>query len=109
MVAEGVARALPEAGSDPPPWSIKTDVAPETLQLRVELPPALMLGGLVVKELITGKEGVGGGAAATVTVTGWVTLPAALVALKVIGSGAAVTAIVTDLVTLPAALIAVRV
>jgi hypothetical protein len=86
-----------------------TDVTPVTFQLRVELPPALMLGGLVVKELITGKEGVGGGAAATVTVTGWVTLPAALVALKVIGSGAAVTAIVTDLVTLPAALIAVRV
>jgi hypothetical protein len=58
-----------------------TDVTPVTLQLSVELPPALMLGGLVVKELITGSEG-GGGAAATVIVTDWVTVPAALVAVK---------------------------
>jgi hypothetical protein len=62
-------------------------VASETLQLRVELPPALMLMGLAVKELITGKEdgcGVGaGGAAATVTVTDLVTLPAALIAVRV--------------------------
>jgi hypothetical protein len=60
-----------------------TDVTPVTFQFRVELPPALMLEGLAVKERITGKEAGGGGAAATVTVTDWVTLPAALVALKV--------------------------
>jgi hypothetical protein len=60
-----------------------TDVTPVTLQLSVELPPALMLGGLAIKEMITGKEGVGGGAAATVTVTDLVTVPAALVAVRV--------------------------
>jgi hypothetical protein len=59
-----------------------TDVTPVTFQLSVELPPALMLGGLAVKELITGSEG-GGGAAATVTVTDLVTVPAALVAVRV--------------------------
>ncbi len=58
--------------------------APETLQLNVELPPALTLVGLAVKELMTGFEGAGGGGAeTTVTVTDLVTVPAALVAVMV--------------------------
>jgi hypothetical protein len=58
-------------------------VAPETFQPSVVLSPELMLVGLAVKERITGKEAGGGGAAATVTVTDMVTLPAALVAVRV--------------------------
>ena len=76
---------VPEAVTAPPGF-MATDVAPETFQLNVELPPALMLVGLAVKELITGAEGDGGGgggAAVTVTVTDRLTLPAALVAVRV--------------------------
>ena len=69
---------------------METAVAPETFQLSVELPPAVMLAGLAVKELITGREGgggaaggEGGGAAATVTLAVLVTLPAALLAVRV--------------------------
>jgi hypothetical protein len=72
-------------------------VASETLQLRVVLLPVLMLVGLAVKELITGKEGGCGPGVSGVGVGG------------VIGVGAPATATVADLVTLPAALIAVRV
>jgi len=67
VVESGLAVALPEAGTDAAPGTIDTDVAPETFQSKVELPPVLMLEGLAVKERITGNEG--GGAAATVTVT----------------------------------------
>ena len=67
VVEAGLAVALPEAGTAPPPGDMETDVAPVTFQLMVEFPPALMLEGLAVKERITGNEG--GGAAATVTVT----------------------------------------
>ncbi len=64
-----------------------TDETPVAFQLSRELPPALMLVGLAVNET-TGKEeggGVGGGgaAAATMTVTCLVTVPAALVAIRV--------------------------
>jgi hypothetical protein len=58
------------------------EVAPVMLQLKVELPPALMLAGVAVKELMTGGE-AGGGAPVTVTVTGLVTVPAALLAVMV--------------------------
>ena len=81
MVAEGVAIALPEAETYPPPWSRKTDVAPETLQLSVEFPPALMLEGLATKKLITGSDGED--AAITITVTDLVTVPPGPVAVKV--------------------------
>jgi hypothetical protein len=79
-----------------------TDATPETFQLRVELPPRLMLEGLAVKERITGNEvgggevgggevgggevgggEVGGDGVVTVTVTNWETVPAALVAVRV--------------------------
>ncbi len=85
MVAAGLAVALPEGGREPPPGDMETDVAPVTLQLRMELPPGPMLEGLAVK-VITGNEaggGEGGGAAATVTVTCRVAVPAALVAVSV--------------------------
>jgi hypothetical protein len=58
-----------------------TDETPVAFQLSRELPPALMLVGLAVNET-TGKEG-GGGPAPTVTVACLVTVPAALVALRV--------------------------
>jgi hypothetical protein len=58
-----------------------TDVTPVTLQLRVELPPALMLEGLATKKLITGSDGEG--AAITITVTDLVTVPPGPVAVKV--------------------------
>ena len=56
----------------------------ETLQLNMEFPPALMLFGSAIKKLITGMEdGGGGGVPATVTVTDWLLLPAALVAMRI--------------------------
>lgn len=73
MVAAGLAVAVPEGGREPPPGAMVTDETPVTFQLSVEFPPALMLVGLAVKVLITGKVGGGGvgggGAEATTTVT----------------------------------------
>ncbi len=62
-------------------YSSVTNVALETFQLNVEEPPAVMLSGSAVKELIIG----GGAAAASATTTSTVslTLPAALVAVRV--------------------------
>lgn len=79
MVAAGLTVAFAEGGRAPLPGAMVTDETPETFQLNMELPPLLMLVGLAVNET-TGKEG---GAAATVTVTCLVTVPAALVALRV--------------------------
>ena len=70
--------AVPEAETAPPGF-MATDVAPETFQLNVELPPALMLVRLAVNKLITGSAGV----PATVTVTDRLVFPAALVAVRV--------------------------
>ena len=81
VVAAGLVVAVPEGGREPLPGAMVTDETPVTFQFSVELPPALMLVGLAVKVLITGNDG--GGAAATATVTDSVTLPAALVALRV--------------------------
>jgi hypothetical protein len=83
VVAEGVAVAVPEAGTDAPPGIILTNVAPVTFQLNVVFPPALMLVGLAANEFMTGKESGEAGAAATVTVTDLMTLPAALLAVRV--------------------------
>jgi hypothetical protein len=80
VVAAGEQVALPDAGTDGAPGITDMDVAPVTLQLNVELPPAVILTGLAVKELITGTET---GAAATVTVTCRVTEPAIFVAVSV--------------------------
>jgi hypothetical protein len=53
------------------------------LQLRVELPPELMLDGLAVKDVIEGNAGGGNGADATVTVIDLFTVPALLLAVRV--------------------------
>gem|GEM_PF-2854296 len=81
VVEAGLAGVLPEAGREPIPGDMLTDVTPVTFQLRLEFPPGMMLEGLAVKERITGNED--GGAAATVTVTCWVTVPVVLVADRV--------------------------
>ena len=88
--------ALPEAGTEPAPGVIETDVAPVTSQSRVELSPSLMVAGLAVNNSITGAEdgeseavepeGVepeGGEVPATVIVTSLVTLPASFVVVMV--------------------------
>jgi hypothetical protein len=57
-----------------------TLVALETLQLRVELSPTVMVSGSAVKELIMGAVGATG---FTVMVVVAITLPAVLVAVRV--------------------------
>jgi hypothetical protein len=62
-----------------------TDVAFDTFQLKVTELPAVMLGGLAVKELMTGSPAAGGAAGVPATIT-WqvvVMLPEALVAVRV--------------------------
>ena len=106
VVVEGELVALPEAGTEPPPGDIETDVAPATSQSRVELSPSFIVAGLAVNDAITGAEagepeaaeshgvesegvepaGVESGGEevpATVTVTCFVVLPALLVAVMV--------------------------
>jgi hypothetical protein len=67
-----------------------TAVAPETDQIRTEEAPLVMLDGLAVKLLMAGcitggGGGVGGGGGGVITITTAVrvTLPAALVAVRV--------------------------
>ena len=67
MVAAGLTVAFAAGGRAPLPGAMVTDETPVTFQFNVELPPALMLVGLAVKVMITGNDG--GGAAATATVT----------------------------------------
>jgi len=106
VVEGGLAIALPEAGTEPPPGTMVIDVAPETLQLTLEFPPTLMLAGSAVRERIRGKEGgvseggvSEGGAGENGVGEG----------VGVGGAAAVATATVTDLVTLPAELVAVMV
>jgi hypothetical protein len=126
VVEGGLATALPEAGTEPPPGSMVIDVAPETLQLTMELPPALMLVGLAVKARIIGGEdggdekGVGedgggengdgedgGGENGDGEDGGGENGVGEGVGVGV--AAAVVTATVTDLLTLPAELVAVMV
>jgi hypothetical protein len=121
VVEAGLATALPEAGKEPPPGDMLTDVTPETFQLRVELPPELMLEGLAVKERITGDEaggGEGGGEGGGGEVggdqvggdeVGGNEVGGDDVGGDEVGGDGVVTAIVTDWETVPAALVAVRV
>jgi hypothetical protein len=69
VVAAGKTIVFPEEAKVPTPWSIVTDVAFGTLQLKVAELPTVILGGLTVKELTTGRPaGVGGdGAPETMT------------------------------------------
>jgi hypothetical protein len=85
VVAPGKTMLLPEEPTTPTPWSIVTDVAFDTLQLNVLEPPRLILDGLAMKELITGKlPGVGEGVAPeTITWVVTVMLPAELEAVRV--------------------------
>jgi hypothetical protein len=78
VVLVGLTVWLPDAETLPMPWSMLTVVAPVVLQERVEELPVVMLTGLAVKDPIEGGEG-----AVTVTVQLAVTLPPALVAVRV--------------------------
>jgi hypothetical protein len=53
-VAAGFTALVPVRATLPIPWSIVIVVAPETFQLRFELPPAEMLDGSALKERIEG-------------------------------------------------------
>ena len=44
----------------PTPWLIETEVAPDTLQARVEDEPEVMVEGVAVNEEMTGAAGGGG-------------------------------------------------
>jgi len=87
VVEAGLAGVLPEAGREPIPGDMLTDVTPVTFQLRLEFPPGMMLEGLAVKERITGKV-VGG------KVVGGRVVGGRVVGGEVVGSE--VTSIVTD-------------
>jgi hypothetical protein len=83
VVVDGETVVLPELVRLPNPWSMVTDVAFDTLQLRVDEPPAEMVAGAALKELIVGTPaGEGVPDTTTCTVTDAV-LPAALVATSV--------------------------
>jgi hypothetical protein len=103
-----------------------TEVTPVTFQLSKEFPPALMLAGLAVKEMITGDEaggGEGGGEGGGGEVggdqvggeevggneVGGDQVGGEEVGGNEVGGDGVVTAIVTDWETAPAALVAVRV
>jgi hypothetical protein len=67
VVAPGKTMLLPEEPTAPTPLSIITDVAFDTFQLKMLEPPRLILDGLAMKELITGKPPGEGAAPETIT------------------------------------------
>jgi hypothetical protein len=67
VVAPGKTMLLPEEPTAPTPLSIVTDVAFDTFQLKMLEPPRLILDGLAMKELITGKPPGEGAAPETIT------------------------------------------
>jgi hypothetical protein len=74
---------FPEEPTGPTLLSIVTDVAFETFQLKLAESPRLILDGLAVKELITGRVAGGGVAPVTITSVVAVMLPAVLEAVRV--------------------------
>jgi len=107
VVEAGLAGALPEAGREPIPGDMLTDVTPVTFQVRLEFPPGLMLEGLAVKEKMTGKVVGGrvvggkvvGGKVVGGKVVGGRVVGGRVVGGKVVGGkvvGGEVTSIVTD-------------
>jgi hypothetical protein len=89
VVAAGETIVVPEEAKVPRPWSMVTDVALDTFQLKTDELPPVMPGGLAMKELTTGRPataGAAGGAAgvpATITWQVAVRLPEELVAVRV--------------------------
>jgi hypothetical protein len=83
VVAAGKTIVLPEEAKVPKPGSIVTDVALDTFQLKVAEPPAVILGGLAVKEFTNGRLAGGGAAPVTITWVVAVVLPAELEAVRV--------------------------
>ena len=69
VVAVGETIVLPEEATLPTPWSMDTDVAFDTTQLRVAEPPGEMVDGLEPKEFTTGASPDGTGAPDTTTCT----------------------------------------
>jgi hypothetical protein len=67
VVAAGETDVVPDEPTAPTPWSIVTDVAFDTFQLKVAELPAVILDGLAVKELTTGRPAGGDGAPETIT------------------------------------------
>jgi hypothetical protein len=83
VLVAGETEVLPDEPTAPTPLSIVTDVAFDTLQLKVVEPPRLILDGLAMKELITGKPPGEGAAPETITWVVAVMLPAELDAVSV--------------------------
>ena len=76
MVAEGVTATEPEAGTEPIAGAMETEVEPEVLQARaLDWPLRIGDGEAVKLEMV--------GTSVTVTVACAVTVPAALVAVRV--------------------------
>ena len=121
MVEAGLTVAFPEGGRAPLPGTMVTDETPVAFQFSNELPPALILEGLAVKERITGEVNGGeaggseaggsevGGSEAGGSEVGGSEAGGSEAGGSEVGGDGAVTAIVTDWVTLPAALLAVMV
>jgi len=65
VVIGGETMMLPEESTVPTPWLIYTDVAFVTLQFKVADSPELILDGLALNELITGKPVGAGGVSGT--------------------------------------------
>ena len=59
MVAAGETKVLPVEPTPPTPWFILTAAALETLHVSVEEPPGVILPGVALKRLITGRPGEG--------------------------------------------------
>jgi hypothetical protein len=78
VVTDGDTVAVPDAATEPIPGAIETVVAPVVFQASVLLLPATIVDGDAVKLAITGGVGV-----FTVTVARAVTVPLALVAVRV--------------------------
>jgi hypothetical protein len=68
---------VPAVSTWPMPWSILTDVAPVTFHIRVDVPPELIVDGLLLNSIITGVMEL------TVVTADLVTVPEELVALIV--------------------------
>jgi hypothetical protein len=83
VVTAGKTMLLPAEPTAPTPWSMVTDVAFDTLQLKVVELPRLIVDGLAMKELITGKPASVGVAPETITWVVTVMLPAELEAVRV--------------------------